>query len=73
MSTLLKQGYNMSDPKAWYFSKVLWTNLLIAVFIIVQGVTGIEIASSEVEGLVAVVLNIILRFLTTQPVTLKKE
>lgn len=61
----------MGDPKAWYFSKVLWTNLLIAIFIIVQGVTGVEIASSEIEGLVAVLINIVLRFVTTQPLSIK--
>ena len=61
------------DAKAWYLSKTLWVNLLMAVFIIVQGVTGVEVASTEVEALVTVVLNVILRFITTQPVTLKKE
>lgn len=63
----------MDQAKQWYFSKTLWVNLLMAIFIIVQGVTGVEIASTEVEALVTVVLNVILRFITTQPVTLKKE
>lgn len=61
------------QTKNWIYSKTLWTNLLIALFIVIQGVTGVEIASSEVEGLVAVFLNIVLRFVSQDKLTLKKE
>lgn len=61
------------ESKVWYLSKTLWVNLLIAIFIIVQGVTGVEVASTEVEALATVCLNVILRFVSQDKVTLKKE
>lgn len=56
--------------KTIFASKTFWLNVALAGAAIVQQVTGIEIASTEVEVLVAAVLNIALRFVTVEPVKL---
>jgi uncharacterized membrane protein len=58
----------MENAKSIFLSKVFWLNLLMAIFVVVQQVTGVEVASTEVEALVTVVMNIVLRFWTTVPV-----
>jgi len=56
--------------KSIFVSKTFWLNVALAGAAIVQQVTGIDIASTEVEVLVAAVLNIALRFVTVEPVKL---
>lgn len=56
------------DPKKWYASKVLWTNILAVIAIIVQGVTGKEVISIEIQSTALAVINMILRLVTKQPV-----
>jgi len=52
----------------WYASKTLWTNSLVLVAMIVQGVTGREVISLEIQAMLLSVVNIILRFVTKSPV-----
>jgi ABC-type Fe3+-siderophore transport system permease subunit len=50
--------------KPWYASKTLWANSLAIVGAVVQGVTGNEIISPEIQITVMGVINMILRFFT---------
>lgn len=56
--------------KSIFVSKTFWLNVALAGAAIVQQVTGTEIASGEVEALVAAALNIVMRFVTVEPVKL---
>lgn len=56
--------------KSIFTSKTFWLNVALAGAAVVQQVTGIEIASSEIELVVAAVLNIVMRFVTVEPVKL---
>ena len=56
--------------KSIFVSKTFWLNVTLAAAAIVQQVTGTEIASGEVEAVVAAVLNIVVRFVTVEPVKL---
>ena len=57
------------ETKKWYTSKVLWANALGIIAIVVQGVTGKEIISMEVQITVLAMINMILRFVTKEPVS----
>lgn len=67
----------MNDSKPWYQSKTLWTNI-IALVAAITGAFGLDLGLdaetqvSLVGGIMAVV-NIVLRVVTTQPVTVSKE
>jgi len=54
----------MEETKSWYTSKTLWVNIIAALAIAVQAMTGTEIIDAEAQvGLLAVV-NVILRAVT---------
>lgn len=57
------------DSKKWYTSKTLWANSIALIAIIVQGATGKEILSLEVQTTILSVVNIILRLVTKSQVT----
>ena len=57
------------EPKKWYTSRTLYVNALAIIAIVVQGVTGKEIVSLEVQATVLAAINMLLRFITKQPVT----
>lgn len=67
------------NGKPWYLSKTLWANALIVVIALLGFVTGDQFPidlGPEVGYVVAFVLgilNLVLRFLTNQPVTLTKK
>lgn len=58
------------DPKSWYFSRTIWVNVLtVAVSIGTQFADVVPpTVAAKLLGFVGV-LNIVLRFITTQPVS----
>ena len=56
------------DTKKWYLSRTLWVNFLAAIALIVQAITGTEWFNLEVQGAFLVIVNMILRVITKQPV-----
>ena len=57
------------EPKNWYLSRTLWVNAIAVVAMIVQGITGNEIINLEVQATILAVINMILRFVTKQPLS----
>jgi hypothetical protein len=55
--------------KKWYQSKTLWTNLVAAAAIFVSDAFGVELTAEE-TGAVLVLINLILRLVTKQPLEL---
>lgn len=56
--------------KKWYLSKVLWANAIAILIFSVQQLTGvIPVLTTDVEGTLLAVLNIILRVITTTELT----
>ncbi|MCB8816132.1 hypothetical protein [Desulfosporosinus shakirovi] len=55
--------------KKWYTSKTLWSNGLMLGGIIVLNATGQDILTTEVQGAILVVVNVILRVLTKEEIT----
>jgi hypothetical protein len=63
----------MMETKSILKSKIFWANLIAIVLIIIQAVAGISPAEigPEYQGVILGVVNIILRFVTKGPVSLK--
>lgn len=57
------------DSKSIFFSKTFWVNAIALVAMVIQGVTGKEFLSLEIQGGILAGINVILRFITKQPVT----
>jgi hypothetical protein len=58
------------DEKEWYLSKTLWMNvisLLIAILLAIAGHESIPSQTSELVLMIVAFLNIVLRFVTQQP------
>lgn len=58
------------DCKSVFASKTVWLNVIAAVIAIVQGFQGQPWINPEWQALILAVLNVIVRFLTSQPVSL---
>lgn len=58
-----------TTDKTWFLSKTLWVNAIALVAMVVQGITGNEIISIELQATILAVINMILRFVTKKPVT----
>lgn len=56
------------ETTKWYASKMLWTNAIALVAMIVQGVTGKMIISLEIQAGALAAINFILRLITKSPV-----
>lgn len=56
--------------KKWYLSKTLWANLIAGAAIIAQAVTGEEIISPEAQAGILAVINIVLRIVTSEELSL---
>jgi len=52
------------DEKKWYASKTLWVNVLAVVAIVAQGITGKQILSLEMQGVILGGINMVLRLVT---------
>lgn len=57
------------EEKKWYTSKVLWTNFIGIIAIVAQGISGHEVINIELQSSILAAINMILRFVTKQPVT----
>jgi len=55
------------DGKKWYLSKTLIVNALMLVAMFASQAGGLEIPA-ELQGAVMVIVNWILRFVTTEPI-----
>lgn len=56
----------MTYKKDWWTSRTVWVNLLAFAAFMTQAVTGQEILTVEAQAIVIAVLNIVLRFDTSQ-------
>ena len=54
--------------KSIFTSKTFWVNVVGLVAMVVQGITGKEILTLEIQGTIMAVLNILLRTVTKDPV-----
>ena len=63
----------MNNPKAWWTSKTIWTNLiaLVGALAVAQGTDPGRWAEISTVALAAV--NVALRLVTNEPVTLKTD
>ena len=55
------------ESKVWYLSKTIWVNLLAMVAIVIQVATGTAWLDAEIQGAILVIVNLILRIVTKQP------
>lgn len=55
--------------KPWYKSRTVWFNLAAAVVVAVQVWFGTLPVSPEIQAVVVAAANLVLRFLTTKPVS----
>ena len=58
----------MEYKKDWWKSRTVWVNLLAFAAFITQALTGHEFLTVEAQAVVIAVLNIILRFDTSEPI-----
>lgn len=56
--------------KDWYKSKTLWVNVLALAGVIAEGVTGKQVLTPEVQGVILTVVNLALRSVTKTGLTL---
>jgi len=61
-------GNNGNPGKKWYRSKTLWVNLIAILVLIIQTQTGFIISPEEQAAILAVI-NLILRWITGEPIT----
>lgn len=55
--------------KKWYLSKTIWANVIATIAIIIQTITGNNVISPEIQGLILTGINIILRIITKHELT----
>lgn len=52
--------------KKWYLSRTLWVNLIALVALLLQSQVGFELSSEETAAIL-VVINLIMRAITKEP------
>ncbi|HEY3347636.1 MAG TPA: hypothetical protein VGK71_08450 [Nitrospirota bacterium] len=50
--------------KKWYLSKTLWTNIVAAAAVILQGLTGKELFDAATQAVLISAINVALRLAT---------
>jgi hypothetical protein len=55
--------------KKWYASRTLWVNILLAVAVVVNSQWGFQLSPEEQGGII-IVINLILRAITKEGLTL---
>ena len=58
----------MNYIKDWWASRTVWVNLLAFAAFMTQALTGQEFLTVEAQAVIIAVLNIILRFQTSEPI-----
>jgi hypothetical protein len=58
----------MTYKKDWWLSRTVWVNLLAFAAFMTQAVTGQDLLNIETQAVIIAVLNIILRFQTSDPI-----
>ena len=59
------------NAKPWYYSKTLWVNLIAMIALLIQAVIGFTISPEEQAAFI-VIINLILRAVTTQGLLFKQ-
>ncbi|MBS4007270.1 MAG: hypothetical protein KGZ45_02420 [Clostridium sp.] len=54
------------EGKKWYLSRTIWVNIIAFAALLLKSEAGIALTSEETAGIL-VVLNLILRMITKQP------
>lgn len=57
------------NPKKWFASKTLWVNAIGLVIMLVDHFAGIKAIPADVAAAALAVLNMLLRIVTSKPVT----
>jgi len=68
----MKRNKNLPREIKWYQSRVLWVNIFALIFSLVQWKYGL-ILPGELQGIILTILNIILRFDTSEAITIGNE
>ncbi len=55
--------------KSIFTSKTFWVNVLAVLAMVLQAMTGKELLNMEVQASILAGINIVLRFITKEPVT----
>lgn len=63
----------MKLQKEWYYSKTLWVNILALVAATLQGLTGKDVLSPEMQLGIITIVNILLRTLTKHELVVTKD
>ena len=56
--------------KKWYLSRSLWVNAIMLAGVVIFNATGQDILTPEVQGAIITVVNVILRVITNEELTL---
>ncbi|MEW5799965.1 MAG: hypothetical protein AB1728_13270 [Bacteroidota bacterium] len=57
----------VGGSKPWYYSKTVWTNVISGVWVFIGPLIGVPVLSPDLMAQILDVLNIVLRFVTKQP------
>ena len=57
--------------KKWYYSKTMWFNVLSISLIIAQYMNDVHIIPLELQAPIMAIINILLRYVTNQPIQKK--
>lgn len=68
---LKSQTGERMENKLWYTSKTFWVNIIGLVWMFIGPMIGIPTLDTETMATILGVINVILRFVTKAPVTLK--
>ena len=63
---------NGNNKKEWWKSKTLWINLIAMVVLIIQAFTGFIILLEE-QAAIIIIINLILRAITGEGLTLRSQ
>lgn len=56
--------------KPWYSSKTVRVNILMAILVVVQYAVGQQWLAVQWEGLIVILVNLAMRFITQEPITM---
>jgi len=56
----------MEEKKKFWQSRTVWTNLVMAVAVLIQALAGQEWLDAEAQGAIIILANLVLRIITSQ-------